>query len=358
MREIRVVLALALVVAMTLITTGCVSWIKGTLDAGDFDEQIEAIEGLKGLDVTRCTLRAAADASRANLVKEVLPGGLGQSALFDRMSSVYAQVLEVRGGAVDDVSARDVERFAESFVDALGASGQLSDEARGDVWRTFKKYYQAYIRGEFVDRSGTQLSRPELKKTVGNDTLSGALVILLEAASDEVLETPVLYTIGDDGKPLYFPHEADLEPTVASVWKELDERKGLVRLIGENEETQCGVTESEARAIGYVASLAGDRSSIVSGMVLESFGDVQVAFGVGGHFSVGDNETLATLVKTFFEVVSRRGTERLFFDFFDAYHVPMLPEEAADAGVLAERSESPLAPRQDDARIQAFLSGF
>jgi hypothetical protein len=182
-----------------------------------------------------------------------------------------------------------------------------TDEQKRNLSYVFKKYYAAYIRGEYIDRTGTLLSKPEIKKNISNDVLSAILSIFLDALADTQTRTPIIKN-GDK----YYPGESTKVPTAITtgVIKPLD-----VSTTPEN----CGITVPEARAIGFLSNLAGDKSALLGGLILQSFQDVHLTFILGSSLSIGDNDTLATLVKSLLENVSRRAVERGAYEFFWAY---------------------------------------
>ncbi len=75
-------------------------------------------------------------------------------------------------------------------------------------WVAFE-YFAAYYKGKFVDRGGGKLSKPELGKKIGNETIVNALTVGLEsiadfavlagsiAGGDQVIRAPIVYSGGD-----------------------------------------------------------------------------------------------------------------------------------------------------------------
>lgn len=181
------------------------------------------------------------------------------------------------------------------------------DPQRTNVAHVFKVYYLEYINGKYVDRTGTNFAKPEIKKSIGNDVISAALMIFLDALADTQLRTPIFKS---DAK--YYPSGLSVRPTASA--------KLIVKTINVSTDPKaCGITEPEAKAMAYLANLAGDKSMLLSGLILQSFAHLHASFVIGGNFAVGDNETFATLVKTFFESAGRRGVERGAYEFFWAY---------------------------------------
>ena len=79
---------------------------------------------------------------------------------------------------------------------------------------------------------------------------------------------------------------------------------------------QDGIDKYELMAIRYLSSLAADQSRLVSGAVYRMFGGLEIGFLVGGDFSFGDNETLANVLDTTFEVSSKRIVEAAAYSGF------------------------------------------
>jgi hypothetical protein len=223
------------------------------------------------------------------------------------------------------LSACDLREFLKIFrEEALSLATYTGDPDPGTpetpslIW-IFKKYFAAWVDGSFVDRNGRKYSEPHLKDKIPNDVIAAPLALFLEAFFDLSLNYPILVG-GNENDPIYYPAGNKSRPTAATL--QFNNRPVIptVRITTDNPE--CGITRLEAKAIGFASRLAASNSAMHSGLLLESFGDVEVALVIGGNFSVGDNETLATLVKTLFEVVSRRITEREMYVLLYSYQAP------------------------------------
>lgn len=228
------------------------------------------------------------------------------------------------------------------------------DEQRTNVAHVFKVYYLEYIMGNYIDRNGTSFSKPEIKKGISNDVLSAALMIFLDALSDTQLRTPI-FKSGEK----YYPSGFSVQPTASS--------KKIVKTIdASTDPKKCGITVPEAKAMAFLANMAGDKSTLLSGLVLQAFAHVHASFVLGGNFAVGDNETFATLVKTFFESLARRGVERGAYEFFWAYTYENSNARAAggqiftyynpDLNVMAARTAKGVV--DDNDKVASFLEDF
>ena len=218
-----------------------------------------------------------------------------------------------------EVTASELEDFGKIYARTiLSPSTYIRDDGNDQqggaakertLQNVFKAYYTAYIEGNFVDRFGTKFSKPEIKKSISNEIISSSLLVFLEAVADTKLNTPIVKS-GNT----YYPSGGTLKPTALSV---LLDNATIVKEIPANDDpTQCGITEKEAKAIMLLSNLSGDQSALVSKLIVESFGGAELSFVIGGHFSIGDNKTLSTIVSTFLESTFRHGTERVAYEFF------------------------------------------
>lgn len=287
------------------------------------------------------------------------------------------------------VSADDMKVFFRAFAETMAtgatytgasvdAGGEKSAGER-ELAEAFKDYYRAYLKGKFVTRTGKTLAKAEIKNGIGNDALTGALTVFLEVLHDVYLKTPVLVAEAAaenkaapaDGKAsgkIYYPGVNDKKPTGAEL--------GYVDLISVAADSRaCGVTKREAEAIAFLSGLAGEKSAILSGLAIEAFGGLELSFVVGGHFSVGDNKTLAELTKAFFESLSRRTAERGAYEFF--WHFAYATKIGGNDPGAADDGAAPgpgtkaavglahfpgtgekAAPDAKIAKVAAFLEGF
>jgi hypothetical protein len=66
----------------------------------------------------------------------------------------------------------------------------------------------------------------------------------------------------------------------------------------------------KAQAIAYLANTGATRTSTLGGLVTGSFGGLGVSLGVFGKISIGDNQTLQTIVKTALSHAAARAAEQ------------------------------------------------
>jgi hypothetical protein len=197
----------------------------------------------------------------------------------------------------------------EEAVPVSGARVAGSRAFDAAMFERIQKYLIVYFKGKFVDRNGRKLSKPEVKENIGNDTITGVFTVVFEAVSDSLFRLPVFFKVGENNQHVCLTASGELPTAVI-----LDEN--LKVLTGADNDPNIAFTAREAAAIQYLSNLAGDQSKIVSGFVFRLFNNVEVSFVIGADFAVGDNDTLAKLVDTFFEVGSRRTTEVSFAKYF------------------------------------------
>jgi hypothetical protein len=239
------------------------------------------------------------------------------------------------------VSSGDFEKFSQAFQDTmLNPAHYLTNvtvaSKKDGATPIFREYYRAYIAGKFITRRGATLSKPAITaKGIGNDVISSAFTVFLEASLDAALRTPVFYKKDPQGAK-QFLNPGGQEPTASKL--------NTVQSVEVVQPGQCGISEREVEVIAFLSELAGDKSELLSGLVLETIGGGEISFGLGGHFSIGDNSTLVTLVKTFFEANARRAMEHVAYELFKAVPgaaaVPTAPALPVGPAVHADpRSE-------------------
>lgn len=272
-----------------------------------------------------------------------------------------------------ELTSEDLENFVDTFgtVSLVGVNYVKADAPQGrsaelTTAALFREYYLKYIKGDFVTRFGVKLAKPEISETIGSATLSGVLSVFLEAIADLSLQTPVLEG-KKDGKSIYYPGMSGTKPTAIAFDTPVVPIEALIE-----DSTLCGLTVKEAEAVAWLANLAEDKSAIVSGMALESLGGVELSVVIGGHFSIGDNETLSTLTKTFIATSSKYLAERTAYEFFWHFAYDTLPATRSDdpgsalyrnseklvfhSAAPAGRSAGPQLVRLDS--VASFLEGF
>src|SRR5262249_44202547 len=131
-----------------------------------------------------------------------------------------------------------------------GGRAATPEDKKKNLSHVFKTYYLEYVRGNYVDRTGTKFNKPEIKKNVGNDVIAAALSIFIDSIGDTQVRTPIF----KNGNK-YYPSETTDVPTAAA--------KGFITVLDiSTKSDKCGITEPEAKAIGFLSNLAGDKSAL------------------------------------------------------------------------------------------------
>ena len=265
---------------------------------------------------------------------EGVPTDVAECTLIEEIVKGACACLYEGDGQVEiKLSDEACQEFLE--VSARGAQQQIAGEGpHGSFAERWFLYLKEYSTGEFVDRSGGRLARPQVSDSgVENDTIVGLTTVTLEAFYDHLFDGLPVYTDrvekyeGEfqpiDGEPgLYrevfrkvtrttFLMDEDRIPTAALF--RATPRQSVVL------DGRRGITADELEAIRFVSNLSGEQSKALSGFILRFFGAVEITFVIGPHFSVGDHETFAKLVETIVEVTARRLTEVAAHRFFLEY---------------------------------------
>lgn len=190
--------------------------------------------------------------------------------------------------------------------------------------RDFAGYFVAYYTGEFVDRLGQKIERPKfdvsfpLALVIPNADIAAAVSVIVEFIVDLVDPTPVLGNAETAGavtkETKFYPGGTNKIPTAFAMGfanykqilpKEPDEveRAATRRPVGRKTDESlkyatCGLTQENSKVLSAISNSAADNAALVSGLVAETAGGLEVGLGVLGKISIGDNQTLATIVKT------------------------------------------------------------
>jgi len=244
----------------------------------------------------RALIKASAQSQVAAATAAGIPGAKEQAAEVDK----YV--------VPDSVSTTQVKTFAETLVtrmqrptiavpSATTSNGKLT---------TFVKYFSDFYDEKFVDRFGQTIAKPsslslpdvpagtapiKISMAVSDADIASALTVLIEYLADIFDPTPVLGTdpFGQfSSKTKFYPGGNNSQPTALQV--------GMANYkeIGDT----CGVTERNAKILRFLANAAGDEAQLVDGLVTQSVGGVGISLGAFGKISIGDNQMLATIVKT------------------------------------------------------------
>ncbi|MBM3601663.1 MAG: hypothetical protein FJX35_26000 [Alphaproteobacteria bacterium] len=182
----------------------------------------------------------------------------------------------------------------------------------------YRAYLTAYFIGRYVDRGGHKYGAPDIKTGLSNEVLSQILQIFFDATVDAGAAARVL--VSSDAKKFYPAGGAD-KPTLLVVF----DRKKFdcgARCIKVEDDPADGspapkgkMTVAKAKAVGAIAQIAEKKTALLSGMLGELFGGVDVGFVLGGRFAVGDNKTLVEMAKRVLAAASHHYAEEKAYAF-------------------------------------------
>jgi len=289
------------------------------------DESVEALAEkddpfLEGLGPAKAELGIEGSVSPLRQEAPFFPDGL-KSAAIRKLVQLNDRAIE-RDSAANDTSFSpgEIQEFVEQAIATIEVSNagdrpsisalKEGGQSKTTVAQRLQKYLILYYKGKFVDRFGNKLAKPEIKKSIGNGTITGLETVILEAFYDSLHRVPVFYEL-QNGKKVWLNATGE-EPSYAVV----SENPKDVRQIGEAANGR-GISRLELDAMQFLAQVAGTQSMALAGLVIRWFGALEGgALVVAGHFSVGDNDTLSDSVETFFEVSSRHATNALAYRLF------------------------------------------
>jgi hypothetical protein len=182
---------------------------------------------------------------------------------------------------------------------AAGENTAATPEDSVTFKNAFVSYFSAYYNGEFVDRSGTTLTKPSISRTISDAEIASTLQVMWQLIFDYTLRTPV-WKSGS----LYYPGATSNEPTAVTA--------NLVTpqsLLADTDSDHCGITALKAQAIQYLSNAAADRASSLGGMVSGSAGGLHFGLGVMGKLSIGDNQALQAIVQMSLSQMAGRAAE-------------------------------------------------
>lgn len=154
-------------------------------------------------------------------------------------------------------------------------------------------YLSAYYNGTYVDFYGTKLAKPSITMTISDQEIAAVLSVFLDYMIDSLKTVPVLTSDGtptQDVTTFYIGGNKNLPTALALKLATFEQLPA--------DSTKCEWTGKNAQLLGVFANAAGDEAATVSGLVSQSAGGFEIGLGFLGKLSVGDNQTLGTIVKT------------------------------------------------------------
>jgi hypothetical protein len=242
--------------------------------------------------------------AQAQLDRAKVPGPPGAAP----SSRVQTEQAKVDAFSVpSSLTVGELKSFAKKAASLMLKPRIVDPGAPGARPNAFGTYFIAYYNGDFVDRFGQKIIKPAISSTIPDSEIAAVLTVITEYIADLVDPTPVLgdkdlapgATQPPSGTATFYPGGNGDEPTALTA--QLATYKAIPA-------SGCGVTRANVALLKDIANAGGDSASSVSGLVSQSWGGVSVGFGVLGKFSIGDNQTLGTIVKTVAERLGMRVT--------------------------------------------------
>jgi hypothetical protein len=243
------------------------------------------------------------------------PSSVSSDDLKEVINNIHEILVKSRTPSIDPTAAGDPNLAL--FDDALGF------------------YFTQLFQNNYVDRFGNKLTAPTVSMTISDSEIAGALSVLVDVIMDYVLRSPVW--VDNTAKPTqYFPADytntassaggaasSALVPTAVAFNKqEISETHPPVNLGSASDGTTwkwaplvkldppdagaCKMDKRKLEVVEYVAQLASQEASGITGLTLGNFGGWGFSAGVYGKFSVGDNKTLQVIVQTLLAKIAER----------------------------------------------------
>jgi hypothetical protein len=285
---------------------------------GQYRERVRAIvhnripQGIQDHKVTNAFADYLASVSaEAQLEAQASQGRFNSQAVANERESIRknSPPMKLTHGEMKDFSKKLFDlslKVSSASLTGLPGNPPTADArqsqnapARPPLDKTLVAYLTAYYKGKFTDRLGVASSKPTLSTTIPDSEIASAETVLLEFMMDAIDPTPVM---GDDpassisNTTHFFPGNSTDEPTAYAT--------GLAKYVqipnptSATDPTACGITTKNAWVLKDLANGAGDQAATVGGLVANTPGGLSIGLGIIGKISVGDNQTLSTLVKT------------------------------------------------------------
>lgn len=268
-----------------------------------------ALESTGGVKFTQKSLEA-------HNIENPLPSYLLNEPLIKKIVITAHEALVKKRTSELDITKDDISsmtrmlnhNFRAIRSDNLTKASVTAVDSTKETHKRLLSYLSAYYSGEkgFVNREGTVFKRPEIKYSIGNDVITAVVAISLECLLDSLVHTPV-YII-EKGGETKFQTIGGAQPSF-DVYETRDANKPAVYRTLLVEKGAPGIEARELKAIRFLSGLAGDQSKTISGAVYRAIGGLDIGFVLLGKFSFGDNDTLAKILDTAFEIASKRIVE-------------------------------------------------
>jgi hypothetical protein len=192
-----------------------------------------------------------------------------------------------------DLQLKPAADLTNSSVNESGLSAKEVEflKIHPPLDKTFVAYFEAYYNGEFIDRMGTLLDKPQIPSTVPDSEIVAAETVLLEFLIDAIDPSPVMgdaATGSVNANTTFYPGNSKNEPTAYLT--------GVANYIQiPTDSNACGITTTNAWVLKDLANGASGQAATVGGLVANTPGGISLGLGVLGKISIGDNQTLSVM---------------------------------------------------------------
>lgn len=241
--------------------------------------------------ILRIMVKTSAQAQLDRAKMPAVPGAAPIIGINEQQAAVNAFSVPAK------LTLSQLKDFADKFTDQ-DLQPNIIPPAPGAAINPFGTYFTDYYEGKFTDRFGQSVSKPTFSLTVPDAEIAAALIVLVEYTVDLIDPTPVLGDKDPDPTTHQFPTGTTFYPGGK---KNPNEPTALTSGLAKYKNiaaNTCGVTTANTAVLADVANAAGDRAATISGLVAQSWGGISIGLGVLGKLSIGDNQTLGTIVKT------------------------------------------------------------
>jgi hypothetical protein len=269
--------------------------------------------GIEGHKVTKVLVEWLASVSgAAQLDGQIAHGGLKET---NHQVALEREAIKKHGRS-QKLSHGDLKDFASKLFDLQkqGASSlvgyahakeiaKATNKYDSSFDQNFVRYFEAYYKGNFVDRMGAAVDKPQISTTIPDSEIAAAETVMLEFLVDLIDSTPVM---GNDEydklseNTKFYPGNSKKRPTALT-------KENYLQLPAGSPDA-CGITQQNAWVLRDLANAASSQAAAVGGLVENTAGGVSIGLGVLGKISIGDNQTLSVLVKTAASRVALRAT--------------------------------------------------
>lgn len=245
-----------------------------------------------------------------SLLKQI-PNEVSSSSIDKQIDLLGRQVAQNKTIEHQTFEPSDIEKFASIAMSSIkdfkaDSNDNPNTEGEEDLKSgLFKIYFAAYYNGKYIDRNGIKYDAPIITTGIDNNVIATIFKIWIDSYLDSKHRMYVL----KDKKGKYLNQTGE-KPTIAELIPSLE------REVGDSDTAEDTITVNEAKAINLLSGISSERSKLLSGIVVRSFGGFEAGVVVlGGDFSVGNNETIAVLADTLAERLSYRLTYIAAFNY-------------------------------------------